>query len=162
HGARQLGAPPGPTSIPASLPRCAWKDRTDGGSRMLDSSRHGLRQRGSRLRGNREPVAVGGPDAQRAGGERGRRAAAGAPGRGAIKPYELSRRLGAGGMGAVFLARDLRLGRLVAIKILLEHTGTTAQRFLAEARATARCRHDNIVVIHDVDEVDGYPYLVLE
>ncbi|MDC0748638.1 protein kinase [Polyangium sp. rjm3] len=79
-----------------------------------------------------------------------------------FKHYELIRQLGAGGMGVVFLARDIRLGRLVAIKFLLDRTGTAAERFLGEARATALCRHENIVVIHDVDEVDGSPYMVLE
>src|SRR6185503_14256243 len=53
-------------------------------------------------------------------------------------------------------------GRLVAIKILLEHRGTGDGRFLVEARATARCKHENIVVIHEVDELEGYPYMVLE
>lgn len=79
-----------------------------------------------------------------------------------VKHYELIRQLGAGGMGTVFLARDMRLGRLVAVKFLLEHSGTSALRFLAEARTTAQCRHENIVVIYDVDEFDGYPYMVLE
>ncbi|MDI3290305.1 protein kinase [Polyangium sp. 15x6] len=79
-----------------------------------------------------------------------------------IKHYELIRKLGEGGMGIVFLARDTKLGRLVAIKVLLEHSGVGAERFLAEARATARCKHENIVVIHEVDEHDGYPYMVLE
>ncbi|MDI1444331.1 protein kinase [Polyangium sp. 6x1] len=79
-----------------------------------------------------------------------------------IKHYELIRKLGEGGMGIVFLARDTKLGRLVAIKVLLEHSGQSAERFLAEARATARCKHENIVVIHEVDEHDGYPYMVLE
>ncbi len=79
-----------------------------------------------------------------------------------VKHYELLRQLGEGGMGTVFLARDTTLGRLVAIKVLQSHTGLSAERFLIEAQATARCRHDNIVVIHEVDEVDGYPYMVLE
>ncbi|HTN86937.1 MAG TPA: protein kinase [Sorangium sp.] len=48
------------------------------------------------------------------------------------------------------------------IKLLLSYTGQGIERFLDEARATARCRHDNIVVIHEVDEIRGYPYLVLE
>ncbi|WP_437760911.1 nSTAND1 domain-containing NTPase [Sorangium sp. So ce1389] len=65
-------------------------------------------------------------------------------------------------MGVVFLARDPRLGRLVAIKLLLRYSGRGIERFLAEARATARCRHENIVVIYEVDEIRGYPYLVLE
>jgi len=79
-----------------------------------------------------------------------------------VKHYELIRQLGTGGMGTVFLARDTRLGRLVAVKFLLEHSGPAARRFLAEARTTAQCRHENIVVIYDVDEIDGYPYMVLE
>src|SRR5262245_6051343 len=72
-----------------------------------------------------------------------------------LKHYEIIRKLGEGGMGAVFLARDTRLGRLVAVKVLLPHGGTDAERFLAEARATARCKHENIVVIHEVDEARG-------
>lgn len=76
--------------------------------------------------------------------------------------YEIIRLLGAGGMGEVYLARDTRLGRLVAIKFLLEHTGVAAERFVAEARTTAQCRHENIVVIYDVGEFEGYPYMVLE
>ncbi|WP_437630002.1 nSTAND1 domain-containing NTPase [Sorangium sp. So ce854] len=79
-----------------------------------------------------------------------------------IKQYEIIRKLGQGGMGVVFLARDTRLGRLVAIKLLREHSGQGIGRFLAEARATARCRHENIVVIHEVDQFHGHPYLVLE
>jgi Protein kinase domain/WD domain, G-beta repeat len=79
-----------------------------------------------------------------------------------VKHYELLRKLGEGGMGTVYLARDTTLGRLVAIKVLQMHTGPSAERFLIEAQATARCRHDNIVVIYEVGEVDGYPYMVLE
>ncbi|XYI00649.1 protein kinase domain-containing protein [Sorangium sp. So ce1128] len=79
-----------------------------------------------------------------------------------IKQYELIRKLGQGGMGVVFLARDPRLGRLVAIKLLLRYSGRGIERILAEARATARCRHENIVVIYEVDEIRGYPYIVLE
>jgi serine/threonine protein kinase len=51
-------------------------------------------------------------------------------------------------MEAVYLARDTTLGRLVAIKVLQMHSGPSAERFLIEAQATARCRHDNIVVIY--------------
>src|SRR5262249_43987805 len=78
-----------------------------------------------------------------------------------VKHNELIRKLGEGGMGAVFLARDTKLGRLGAVKILLEQ-GAGDGRFLIEARATARCKHENIVVIHEVDEHGGTPYMVLE
>ena len=76
--------------------------------------------------------------------------------------YELVRQIGRGGMGTVYLARDLRLGRLVAIKLLSRLGDQDNARFLTEARATARCNHENIVVIHDVGEHDGQPYMVLE
>ena len=79
-----------------------------------------------------------------------------------IGQYELIRSLGRGGMGEVFLARDLRLGRLVAIKRLSEPGPGLAERFLHEARTTARCTHENIVVIHEVGEQGGEPYMVLE
>ncbi|WP_437572831.1 nSTAND1 domain-containing NTPase [Sorangium sp. So ce542] len=79
-----------------------------------------------------------------------------------VKHYEILRELGQGGMGSVFLARDTRLARLCAIKLLRAYSGEGAERFLAEARATARCKHENIVVIHEVDEIRGYPYMVLE
>jgi WD40 repeat protein len=79
-----------------------------------------------------------------------------------LKHYEIVRPLGRGGMGTVFLARDTKLGRLVAVKVLLEHSAQNVQRFLSEAHATARCKHENIVVIHEVDEFDGAPYMVLE
>jgi WD40 repeat protein len=79
-----------------------------------------------------------------------------------VKHYELLRKLGEGGMGTVYLARDTTLGRLVAVKVLQMQAGPSAERFLIEAQATARCRHENIVVIHEVDELHGYPYMVLE
>ncbi|WP_437275131.1 protein kinase [Sorangium sp. So ce375] len=79
-----------------------------------------------------------------------------------IGHYELLRELGQGGMGVVFLARDTRLARLVAIKLLTRLSSGGVQRFLVEARATARCKHEHIVTIYDVNEHDGYPYMVLE
>ena len=78
-----------------------------------------------------------------------------------IEQYELMRELGRGGMGQVFLARDNRLGRRVAIKFLAG-SKKNAERFLVEARNTARCQHENIVAIYDVDEYAGVPYMVLE
>jgi len=79
-----------------------------------------------------------------------------------INQYEIIKLLGEGGMGTVFLARDLRLGRRVAIKLLRADAPGQTERLLAEARTTARCRHDNIVVIYEVGEHAGVPYLVLE
>ncbi|MEM9489128.1 MAG: serine/threonine-protein kinase, partial [Myxococcota bacterium] len=85
------------------------------------------------------------------------------PGPGArIAHYELIRELGRGGMGVVFLARDTRLARRVAIKFLRTDSPDMTQRFLVEARATARCHHENIVVIHDIADHDGMPFMVLE
>ncbi|WP_437942888.1 nSTAND1 domain-containing NTPase [Sorangium sp. So ce341] len=79
-----------------------------------------------------------------------------------IGHYEILRELGRGGMGIVFLARDTRLARLVAIKLLTKLNSNGVQRFLNEAQATARCKHEHIVTIHEVNEHDGYPYMVLE
>jgi eukaryotic-like serine/threonine-protein kinase len=88
-----------------------------------------------------------------------------------IHQYELIRTIRRGGMGVVFLARDLRLGRRVAIKLLQQDpeepldpsdAAEQTRRILDEARTTARCRHDNIVVIHDVGVHGETPYLVME
>jgi len=79
-----------------------------------------------------------------------------------VKHYELLSTLGKGAMGIVYLARDTVLDRLVAIKMLRRHTGPSMERFRIEAKATARCRHENIVVLHEVDDFHGYPYMVLE
>ena len=79
-----------------------------------------------------------------------------------IGQYELIRELGRGGMGAVFLARDVKLGRRVAIKFLHTTDPQLNARFILEARATARCNHENIVVIHEVGEHHGEPFMVLE
>ncbi|ACY19019.1 protein kinase domain-containing protein [Haliangium ochraceum] len=76
--------------------------------------------------------------------------------------YQIIRELGAGGMGAVLLARDTRLGRLVALKFFAAHSEVHKQRLLAEARATARCQHENIVIIYEVGEQERFPYLALE
>jgi len=81
---------------------------------------------------------------------------------GRIGQYEIIRPLGRGGMGEVHLARDLRLGRLVAVKLWTTQKPDLDERFLAEARATARCRHENIVVIYEVGAQGRQPYMVLE
>jgi serine/threonine protein kinase len=79
-----------------------------------------------------------------------------------IYHYELMRELGSGGMGSVYLARDTKLGRRVAIKFLHHPDRSLSERFLLEAQATARCNHENIVVIHDVKDYGGMPFMVLE
>ncbi|HRI66039.1 MAG TPA: protein kinase, partial [Polyangium sp.] len=76
--------------------------------------------------------------------------------------YEVLQPLGKGGMGDVFLARDLRLGRRVALKFLRQIDPQRAARFLVEARATAQIAHENIVALHDIAENNGLPYMVLE
>jgi serine/threonine protein kinase len=102
------------------------------------------------------------PAAPRARTPSGRFAPAELPPGHAIGQYEIIRLLGRGGMGEVYLARDLRLGRLVAVKRLSAPGTGLVERFLREARTTARCTHENIVVIHEVGEQDGHPYMVLE
>ncbi|HEY5924672.1 MAG TPA: protein kinase [Kofleriaceae bacterium] len=79
-----------------------------------------------------------------------------------IEQYELIRELGRGGMGQVFLARDTKLGRRVAIKFLAARSKRFTERFLVEAKVTARVSHENIVAIYGVDEFLGLPYMVLE
>jgi len=79
--------------------------------------------------------------------------------------YELAEVLGRGGMGEVRAARDLRLGRLVAIKMLrpdLAGRPEVRRRFEAEARAAARLAHPHVVAVHDVGEEDGVPFIVME
>jgi serine/threonine protein kinase len=76
--------------------------------------------------------------------------------------YQLIRQLGSGGMGSVFLARDTRLGRLVALKFLTEYSATHTRRLIAEARVTAHCQHENIVIIYEVGEHERFPYMALE
>ncbi len=76
--------------------------------------------------------------------------------------YEIIRLIGRGGMGEVYQARDLRLARRVAIKLLSKSSPLVRERFLVEAQTTARCNHENIVVIHEVGEHGERPYLVLE
>jgi serine/threonine protein kinase len=79
-----------------------------------------------------------------------------------IRHYELIRQLGAGGMGTVFLARDTKLGRRVAIKFLHTSNPEITQRFLQESMTTASFSHENIVVIYEADEFQGSPFMVLE
>jgi eukaryotic-like serine/threonine-protein kinase len=82
-----------------------------------------------------------------------------------IGPYTITRELGRGGMGVVYLARDARLERDVAIKALPEELAqdpVRLERFEREARTMASLNHPNVAGIHGVEEQDGSRYLVLE
>lgn len=82
-----------------------------------------------------------------------------------IGPYEILAKIGAGGMGEVFRARDSRLSRDVAIKILPGHYAASDDRlarFEQEARATGALNHPNIVSIYDFGSHEGSPYVVTE
>src|SRR5213592_1007426 len=82
-----------------------------------------------------------------------------------IGPYEIVSLLGSGGMGEVYRARDPRLGRDVALKVLPAAFTTDAdrlRRFEQEARAAAALNHPNIVTIHSVEKSDGVLFLTME
>jgi non-specific serine/threonine protein kinase len=82
-----------------------------------------------------------------------------------VNAYQLISRLGAGGMGEVYLAHDTRLDRPVALKFLsseLAADRNRLRRFHQEARAASSLNHPHIVVVHDFGELDGRPYMVTE
>ena len=79
--------------------------------------------------------------------------------------FEILSRLGAGGMGEVWRARDPRLGRDVALKVLPAAVAGNADRlarFEQEARSAGALNHPNVLAVHDVGTHDGAPYLVAE
>jgi len=82
-----------------------------------------------------------------------------------LGPYEVTASLGVGGMGEVYAARDHRLGRDVAIKVIASHSTDALgakERFEREARAIAALQHPNICTIHDVGDADGQAFIVME
>ena len=82
-----------------------------------------------------------------------------------IQTYSVISRIGTGGMGEVYLARDRKLDRPVAIKFLSSAVTIDRdrlRRFHAEARAISALNHPNILVIHDFGEFDGRPFMVTE
>src|SRR6266481_5310342 len=82
-----------------------------------------------------------------------------------IGPYEILALLGAGGMGEVYKARDTRLHRLIALKILPAEKVADAdrkRRFLVEAQAASKLNHPNIVIIHDISEENGVCFIAME
>src|SRR3974390_2244186 len=83
----------------------------------------------------------------------------------ALGPYEIFAKLGAGGMGEVYRARDTRLKREVALKILPSKwldDPERKRRFEQEARAASALNHPNIASIHDIDEIDGVHVIAME
>ncbi len=76
--------------------------------------------------------------------------------------YEDIRFLGEGGMGTVYRARDPRLGRIVAVKLLKGDNADLWQRFVAEARAQASIQHENVCHIYDAGEFDGEPFIAMQ
>src|SRR5260370_39184348 len=82
-----------------------------------------------------------------------------------LGPYEILAPLGAGGMGEVYRARDTRLDRTVAIKILPAHLSldpVRKQRFEREAKTISSLNHPNICTLHDIGSQNGVAYLVME
>src|SRR5206468_3653229 len=82
-----------------------------------------------------------------------------------LGPYEIVCAIGAGGMGEVYRARDTRLDRTVAVKLLpahVAHDHASRERFDREARAISQLTHPNICTLHDVGEDGGIAFLVME
>jgi serine/threonine protein kinase/tetratricopeptide (TPR) repeat protein len=79
--------------------------------------------------------------------------------------YEIEKKLGEGGMGQVYLARDWKLSRQVAVKVLRQQLSSdprSLRRFEQEARSISVLNHPNIVTIHDIGNVEGTPFIVME
>ncbi len=82
-----------------------------------------------------------------------------------LGPYEVTGPLGAGGMGEVYRARDTRLGRMVAVKLLsldLLASPVARERFEREARTISQLSHPHICALYDVGSQNGSPFLVME
>lgn len=84
---------------------------------------------------------------------------------GTLGPYRIIKKLGQGGMGAVYLALNTRLNRKLALKIMLPRYAANAaakERFLREAQTSAQLSHDHIVTVYDADERGGMPFIAMQ
>src|SRR5881409_3687699 len=82
-----------------------------------------------------------------------------------LGPYEVQAAIGAGGMGEVYRAKDTRLDRVVAIKVLPSQLSSEPERrarFEREARAVSSLNHPHICILHDIGRQDGIDFLVME